>query len=94
MLVSVFMGLVFVAVGNYLPKCRLNYTIGIKIPWTLNSEENWNKTHRLAGFVWVIGGVLIAVLSIFSTLWLIFPVILVMTLIPMIYSYLLYRKGI
>ena len=45
----VFIGLVLAIVGNYLPKCKQNYTIGIKIPWTLNSEENWNKTHRFAG---------------------------------------------
>jgi uncharacterized membrane protein len=42
-------GMVLVIVGNYLPKCRQNYTIGIKLPWTLNSEENWNATHRFAG---------------------------------------------
>ena len=53
-----FMGLLFIGLGNYLPKCRQNATLGIKLPWTLYNEENWNKTHRFAGFVWVIGGVL------------------------------------
>ena len=55
MIVPVLLGVVFVAVGNYLPKCKQNYTVGIKIPWTLHSEENWNRTHRLAGYVWVAG---------------------------------------
>ena len=41
---TVFIGLLFVVLGNYLPKCKQNYTIGIKIPWTLNSEENWILT--------------------------------------------------
>ena len=43
------MGVLFIVIGNYLPKCRQNYTIGIKIPWTLHDEENWNHTHRMAG---------------------------------------------
>ncbi|MBO5852206.1 MAG: SdpI family protein [Clostridia bacterium] len=53
------MAVLFIIIGNYMPKCKQNYTIGIKIPTTLNSEENWNATHRLAGIVWVICGVLL-----------------------------------
>ena len=52
------MGLVFIIIGNYLPKCKQNYTVGIKLPWTLNSEENWNKTHRLAGYVFMLCGIM------------------------------------
>ncbi|WP_242844611.1 SdpI family protein [Clostridium novyi] len=48
----VFVGILIIICGNYLPKCKQNYTVGIKLPWTLNSEENWNKTHRLGGYVW------------------------------------------
>ena len=44
MLMPILLGVVFIAIGNYMPKCKQNYTIGIKIPWTLASEENWNKT--------------------------------------------------
>ena len=50
-------GLLFILIGNYMPKCKQNYTTGIKVPWTLHSQENWNRTHRLAGWVWIIGGV-------------------------------------
>lgn len=53
-----FMGLLFVLIGNYLPKCKQNYTIGIKVKWALLDEENWNATHRFAGKVWVIAGIL------------------------------------
>ena len=42
--------------GNYLPKSRQNYTIGIKLPWTLADVDNWNKTHRLAGALWIAAG--------------------------------------
>lgn len=45
---KLFVGLLLIVVGNYLPKCRQNYTVGIKIPWTLHDEENRNHTHRLA----------------------------------------------
>lgn len=83
---SVFLGLSFIVIGNYLPKTKQNYTIGIKIPWTLNSTDNWNKTHRLAGFLWVIGGVL---LIIFPKQISIFIAILII-IVPCVYSYALY----
>lgn len=90
----IFMGLLFTVIGNYLPKCKQNYTIGIKIPWTLNSEENWNKTHRFAGILWVAGGLAIMVTGFFGGVWVFFPIVLLMTIAPMIYSYRLYTKGI
>ena len=51
--------LMFIAIGNYMPKTKQNYTMGIRVPWTLADEETWNATHRLCGKVWVIGGLLI-----------------------------------
>ena len=63
--------------------------------WTLNSEENWNRTHRLAGFLWVIAGLVMIVAALLHlwSAW-IFVLLLVSALIPTVYSYLLYRKGI
>ena len=94
MVMPIFMGLLFVIIGNYLPKCKQSYTIGIKIPWTLNNEENWNKTHRLAGWVWVIGGIAIMLTGFFGGFVAFFVITLVMVLVPAIYSYLLHRKGL
>ena len=91
----VFMGVLFILIGNYLPKTKQSYTMGIKLPWTLASEENWNRTHRLAGFLWVLGGVYFIVMSFIG--WSVPAFVLplaVMVLLPMVYSYLLYRKGI
>ena len=51
-------GLMFLVLGNILPKVRQNNTIGIKIKWTLENEQNWNATHRFSGRLWVIGGIL------------------------------------
>ncbi|MBR2722213.1 MAG: SdpI family protein [Clostridia bacterium] len=93
-LVPVFLGLVFVVIGNYMPKCRQNYTIGIKVPWTLSSEENWNRTHRLSGWIWVIGGIFVMVSGFFGWIWVTLAAILPMALIPLVYSYILHRKGI
>ena len=93
-IMPVFMGLLFAIIGNYLPKCKQNYTIGIKIPWTLNNEENWNRTHRLAGWVWTIGGLIIMASGFFAGFWLLMAVTLIMVFVPLIYSYILHRKGV
>jgi uncharacterized membrane protein len=87
-------GILFIALGNYMPKCRQNYTIGVKLPWTLNSEENWNKTHRLAGWVFVFGGTVITVLGFFGLTWPLLAVMPILVIVPSVYSYILYRKGI
>ncbi len=89
----VLVGLLLAIIGNYLPKCKQNYTIGIKIPWTLNSEENWNRTHRFAGRIWVVGGIAIMLTGFFGGVWIFLPIVLLMVLAPLIYSYLLHRKG-
>lgn len=93
-IIPLFMGILFLIIGNYLPKCKQNHTIGIKIPWTLKSEENWNKTHRFAGFVWTLGSVVIIVGAFFkdAVVYTTFVPIAVMVIVPMIYSYIYYRK--
>lgn len=85
-------GVVIVICGNYLPKCRQNYTVGIKLPWTLDSETNWNKTHRFAGFLWVIGGLIILVNAFFSIWPVNVAVIGLLVIAPFIYSFLEYKK--
>ena len=89
----VMVGLLFMVIGNYMPKVKQNYTMGIKIPWTLNSVENWNKTHRFAGFVFVLMGLWMIVATILkmNLMWAIAPA-LACTILPVIYSYLLYCK--
>lgn len=84
------LGLLFLAMGNYLPKCRQNATLGIKLPWTLYNEENWNKTHRFGGKCWFIGGLVVMVLSFVPTgsLAVLLPIILLITTaVPIVYSW-------
>ena len=91
--VTLVCGVTFVIVGNYMPKCKQNYTIGIKIPWTLNSEVNWNKTHRFAGWLWTVCGLMIILSAFVGGFWLFLPAVIVMVAAPMIYSYMLFKKG-
>ena len=94
MIMPLFIGLVFTIIGNYLPKCKQSYTIGIKLPWTLSSEENWNRTHRLAGKLWTVCGIVIVATAFLGSFWIVLPIILVMALVPTVYSYALHRRGI
>ena len=88
------LGVLLVVLGNILPKCSRNSTIGIKIPWTLHSDENWYATHRLAGKVWTVGG-LCVVATVFLpetvALLVMLPVLTALVLIPCIYSYRFYK---
>jgi len=90
----ILVGLTLAIIGNYLPKCKQNYTIGIKIPWTLNSEENWNRTHRFAGRLWMVCGLAIMLTGFIGGFWVFLPIVLLMVLVPFLYSYILYRRGV
>jgi len=92
-IMMLFIGVLFFAIGNYLPKCRQNYTIGIKIPWTLNDEGNWNATHRFAGILWVVCGLVLMACAFFKFAWIVFIcTVSVMVIVPIVYSFLYYKK--
>ncbi len=88
------MGAMFAIIGNYLPKVKMNSTLGIKIPWAYTSEENWNATHRFGGKVWVSGGIGIMLGALLPEIWA-FTVlmigILVLCIVPTVYSYRYYK---
>ena len=89
-------GLFFALIGNYFPAIRHNYFVGIRTPWTLESETVWKRTHRMAGHWWVVGGILIVIASLLLDKQWVFPVFisitLVITLVPIVYSYLEFKK--
>lgn len=89
-------GAMYVILGNYFKTIKANYFIGIRTPWTLESETNWNETHRLGGKVWFVGGLLVIVCSLLLDAEINFKVFMgitiIIALIPIVYSYLLYRK--
>ncbi len=93
--ISVCMGLMFIALGNYLPKTGQNHTVGIRVPWTLADEENWNATHRFGGRVWVVGGFLTMIGSFLPGALghrVVPAALLVVALAPIVYSYLYHRR--
>lgn len=83
-------GILFAVLGNYFPKSKQNYTAGIRLPWTLANEVNWNKTHRLAGYLWVIGGVIMCITSFLAIPWILITIIAVLVIVPVGYSFFLY----
>lgn len=92
---SLLLGVLFTVFGNFMPKVKQNPTFGIKIYWTLHNEENWNKTHRFAGKLWVVAGLLMILAAFLPADFTVsFNVCTVLILIfaPMIYSYSIYRK--
>lgn len=88
------LGCAFIVIGNYMPKMKQSYTIGIKVPWALNSEENWNRTHRLAGYMYMLAGVVTIVGGFVEKFWLGLIALLIASLVPTVYSFILYKKGI
>ena len=89
-----FLGLLFVFMGNYMPKVKHNYTLGIKIKWTLQNEENWVKTHRYGGKVWFVGGLCTIAATFLPGNWCLYmlPVFFIpMVVLPTLYSYKIYK---
>ena len=96
-IVPILLGLLFAVMGNLMPKIRQNSTLGFKLKWTLQSEENWNATHRFGGKVMVIAGFLVmltAFLPILPMFFTFMAIILIAAFIPMLYSYLYYKKEV
>lgn len=93
-IISIFVGFLLILIGNYLPKTKRNYTVGIKLPWTLNSDENWNKTHRLAGYFFILGGIFFLFTPFIGNEYLVFLTFMIIGIIPAIYSFYLYKNGV
>lgn len=94
--VLVITGLLIAVLGNYMKTVRPNYFIGIRTPWTLESPEVWNKTHSLAGKLWFAGGLVIVLLPFLVEgplqFYLLIGLVLLISFIPVVYSYLQFRK--
>ncbi len=92
----VAVGFLFFTLGNLMPRFRQNWFIGVRTPWTMVNEAVWRKTQRLTGYLWCISGVvLIAAAFIIPAGWSIGVVITVITassLVPYVYSYLVFRQ--
>lgn len=92
-LIPAFIGIIILVLGFILPECKQNYTIGIKLPWTLHDEENWERTHKLSGKLWIIGGVLMIFSGLFGYTSLFMIILSCIVFIPVVYSYMIYKNG-
>jgi uncharacterized membrane protein len=93
--VPVGIGVLFVVIGNLLPRARPNWFVGIRTPWTLSSDRVWEKTHRVGGHVFVAGGILIVLGALAMQQWahiVLIAVILACTATVLIYSYLEWKR--
>lgn len=89
-------GLLFAFIGNYMHNIKPNYFAGFRLPWALENEENWRRTHALAGKLWFGGGLLVAVVCLFlpskAAFVFFIAVMLFITIIPIVFSYRFYRQ--
>ncbi len=90
-------GILFLVMGNYFKTIKTNYFLGIRTPWTLEDEYVWKETHKVAGKFWFAGGLIIIVSSLIldkaANFALFLSIAVIITLIPIIYSYVLYQKS-
>jgi uncharacterized membrane protein len=92
--IPVLIMLIFTLLGNYMGNIRPNYFVGIKVPWTLNNDVVWMRTHKLAGKLWFWGG-LIGIVTLFlvkNSTFVMLPIILIIIVVPIVYSYIIYQK--
>ena len=88
------MGVLFIVLGNVLPRVEPNWFVGIRTPWTLSSDTVWRKTHRTGGWTFFLAGCALLVEGVIplGTLWPAMAVtIAAAALIPVIQSYVLWK---
>src|SRR6185437_15445048 len=88
-------GILFIVLGNVLGKVRPNWFVGVRTPWTLSSKRSWVRTHRLAGWLFTLAGLIFLVLIAFNIgaglRWIILGVLAVLTIVLVAYSYIEWR---
>ena len=89
---SLLIGVLYIILGNFIPKIKQNYTIGFRVSWALNDADNWFNTHRFGGKCMVIGGIVLIITSPLKNIWIIIAAAIIPCILPVIYSYLYYRK--
>lgn len=94
LLTYLIIGLMLLVIGNYLAKTKQNYSAGIRIPWILSSEENWNRTHRVSSRLFIFCGLAMIANGFLDSKILLFFIMAVLIVIPYAYSFFLFKKGI
>lgn len=86
----------FIVLGNLLGKIRPNWFVGVRTPWTLSSKRSWVRTHRLAGWLFALSGILLLALAIVGIgaplIWIMLVILGVVVAILVAYSYVEWRN--
>lgn len=94
--IVILIGLLFMGLGNFFKTIQPNYFLGIRTPWTLESETVWKSTHRMAGVLWLVGGLVMVMMGLFADgapiIMLVVIVAVVISLVPMGYSWMAFKK--
>lgn len=97
LLLFILLGILFILLGNLLPKLPSNFFIGIRSPWTLSSEENWQKTHRVGGYSFVFGGIVMIINGFvnneIANMIIGIVALLFLVVIPLGYSFLIFQQA-
>ena len=92
----IIIGLLFVIMGNLMPKFQKNKFVGLRVKWTLADSDIWFKTHRLCSRVAVVTGFATMILGACENAAITFPImcglVIITVLIPTVYSYILYKR--
>jgi uncharacterized membrane protein len=94
-LMPVGVGLLFIVLGNYLTRVEPNWFVGIRTPWTLSSDAVWRKTHRTGGWLMVLGGFMVVACSFLprgAFIPVLVAAILIAAVIPIVQSYILWKR--
>ncbi|MBU7006162.1 SdpI family protein [Phosphitispora fastidiosa] len=97
MFVKIGVGLLFIVLGNVMPKLRHNYFVGIRTPWTLANEDNWRKTHRFGGYAFVLAGLTFFVSGFFhsaASAYITFGITIALLISILVYSYVAFKKAV
>ena len=96
-IITLILGISFIVIGNYMPRIKQNWFLGVRTPWALTNNNNWKKTQRFSGYIFIFIGILLLINSLFmNSLLSIITIVLIIGSIFSIYlySYFLYRKEI
>jgi uncharacterized membrane protein len=93
-IIPISVGVFFVLMGVMLPRAHPNWFVGIRTPWTLSSDQSWERTHKLGGLLFIITGVLaIAAALVIPTkaVWVMLTAGIGMTVFLFAYSYMVWK---